>query len=395
MQASSTLNKVTLLIIILTFFVGDNVQAKFGISFVLYKFILVLLCCISIKKIRKYGKKLFPQAVRLLLFVVIYMFFKILSSGSEGNTMMGIIASLPVFIFLTFVSTTANKRQLLSSKQILYNAYILECCIAIIERLFYINIFQLGSGDDIILTTEFSSEEFRSIGLYGHPLQNALVVFVFIIFILIYEPQIKKKFLFAGLGILAIFCFNTRAAMVLSVLCFILYLFYWIKSQKVSGQIKLITVLSIFILGLIIVNLYLSGAIGGRLSSMGLYDDKSAATRVAAFAIFDYYDLKEFIIGVSYDDLQYIKEQIGLFAIENFWLNWLFSYGLLFVLGLIIFYIPFIKRLLKEETLLKKIYIVIPFIVLASTNPSLAVSIVPMTSFLLLSYIMPRTVNND
>lgn len=129
--------------------------------------------------------------------------------------------------------------------------------------------------------------------------------------------------------------------------------------------------------------------IGGRLSSMGLYDDSSASVRVDALDIFKYYDLSDFIFGISQQEIVMLKFRLGLVAVENFWLNWMLGYGVAFIVGLIFFYTPVIKRAMSGSTLLAKAFLFLPFIVLASTNPSLAVSTVPTTAFLLLSHIMP------
>ena len=82
--------------------------------------------------------------------------------------------------------------------------------------------------------------------------------------------------------------------------------------------------MTVFIICSAFYYMYSVGLIGGRLSSMGIYDDNSASVRLAAFTIFDYYNLSDFITGISYNDLQILKYRTGLFAIENFWLNWLF-----------------------------------------------------------------------
>ena len=384
-------NNIIALILILIFFVGDNVLTKYNIQLQMHKFLILALCCMFTIKIKNIGSKYFPQVVKLLLFIVLYTLFKIYTGGSAGNTNMGIIVLIPVFVFLTFVSAI-NVKNMFWYKKLLYIAFVIECGIALIEKLLNINVFQLGIGDEMVLTSEFTSTEFRSIALYGHPLQNALVVFCFLLFILVYENNIKQKFGLAVLGIMSIFCFNTRAAIVISVFCFVVYVFYWMRTNKVSFSIKFITFSVVFLMGVGIVYLYTNGIIGGRLSSMGLYDDKSASVRLDAFTIFDYYNLSDFITGISYNDLQMLKYRTGLYAIENFWLNWLFSYGLIFVVGLIFFYFPVIKRLFKKEKTFVKLFIIIPFFVLASTNPSLAVSIVPMSAFLLLAYIMPKTI---
>lgn len=384
-------NLITL-ILVLVFYIGDNILTKYNIQFSIHKFIILVLCCMFFSKIKNIGSEYFPQAIKLLIFIGLYTLFKVFTGGSAGNTNMGIIVLLPVFIFLAFVSTIRCS-DIRYYKKILYTAYLLECGIAIIEKILNINIFQLGIGDETISTSELTSTEFRSIGLYGHPLQNALVVFCFMIFILIYENNIKLKFGFASLGIISIFCFNARAAIVMSTICFVTYIFYWMKSYKKSSAIKLMTFMTVFIICSAFYYMYSVGLIGGRLSSMGIYDDNSASVRLAAFTIFDYYNLSDFITGISYNDLQILKYRTGLFAIENFWLNWLFSYGLIFIIGLILFYIPLIKKIFQKERKFVKCFLIIPFIVLASTNPSLAVSIVPMSAFLLLAYIMPKTVS--
>ena len=324
------MNIIVFILIVFTFFIGDNVLSKYGIQLQYYKFFLIILCLLCLKKIYSNGIKLFPEAIHLLMFTILYTGFKIFTGGSAGNTNMGIIVILPILIFITYLSM---ERKCLAHKykKILYIAYLFECGIAIIEKLLYINIFQFDIGDEVVMMSGLSSQEFRSIGLYGHPLQNALVVFTFILFILIYEPNIKLKFFLSVLGAISIFCFNTRAAIVMSVLCIVLYMLYWIKVTKKTSRIRITVLVCMFMVFVIIYNLYSSGVIGGRLSSMGLYDDDSASVRIAAWTIFDYYDLSDFIFGINSTELELLKYRVGLYAIENFWLNWILSYGVLFV----------------------------------------------------------------
>lgn len=95
------------------------------------------------------------------------------------------------------------------------------------------------------------------------------------------------------------------------------------------------------------------------------------------------------MFGISQQEIDILKFRLGLIAVENFWLNWMLSYGVVFIVGLVALYYPLLKKLLKNNTLFEKAFLFVPFILLASTNPSLAVSIIPMTSFLLLSRVMP------
>ena len=105
---------------------------------------------------------------------------------------MGIIVILPICIY-TFFRTIENRMTCIMAKRIMYTAYVFECVVAILERILRIRIFQLKISGEIMSLIDTGITEFRSIGLYGHPLQNALVVFIFINFILIYERNNRNK----------------------------------------------------------------------------------------------------------------------------------------------------------------------------------------------------------
>lgn len=381
-------NKIVLAIIVLVFFVGDNVCNKFGFSLPVFKLILCILCAVSLPRIKRIYKTN-PQVIRLLVFCFLYMIFKIATGGQAGNTMMGITVILPIFIYVAY-RVMEKDRNALAYKKVLYLGYVYECLVAIIERIMHTHIFlwnlDIDTADYIM---DFDMTEFRSWGLYGHPLQNAVVIEVFILFILVFEQRVKYKYALSILGVLAILCFNTRAAIVMSSLSVVVYTIYWLRKGRISVTTKSAMLIALlFIIGGVYY-LFSQGMIGGRLSSMGLYDDSSAAVRVAALDIFKYYNLSDFIFGISRHETTMLQFRLGLIAVENFWLNWMLGYGVAFIAGLVFFYTPVIKRILSGSKLFIKTFLFLPFIVLASTNPSLAVSIVPTTAFLLLSHIMP------
>ncbi len=381
-------NKIVLAIIVLAFFMGDNVCNKFGFSLPVFKLILCILCAVSLPRIKSIYKTN-PQVIHLLVFCFLYMIFKIATGGQAGNTMMGITVILPIFIYVAY-RVMEKDRNALAYKNVLYLGYVYECLVALIERIMHTHIFlwniDIDTADYIM---DFDMTEFRSWGLYGHPLQNAVVIEVFILFILVFEQRVKYKYALSILGVLAILCFNTRAAIVMSSLSVVLYTIYWLRKGRISVATKSSMLIALFFIIGGVYYLFSQGMIGGRLSSMGLYDDSSAAVRVAALDIFKYYNLSDFIFGISQHETAMLKFRLGLIAVENFWLNWMLGYGVAFIVGLIFFYTPVIKRVLSGSTFFIKTFLFLPFIVLASTNPSLAVSIVPTTAFLLLSHIMP------
>lgn len=385
-------NKIVLTIILLVFFVGDNILTTFGIPLPQHKLILLLLCSLSLFKL-KITYREFPQIIHLLVFCFVYTLFKVITGGQGGNTMMGVMVMLPILVYIAFRSLEKPKN-ILTYKSILYIGYLFECCISIAERILHMHFFKWQEDIEYALI-DFDVTEFRSFGLFGHPLQNAVVVEVFILFILIYERNIKRKYFLAILGVVAIFCFNTRAAIVMSSVSVAFYTLYWVRTERVSIHVKMALLIAFVAISAFVYHMFTQGLIGGRLSSMGLYDEDSAGVRIEVWNIFNYYELKDFVFGISEKELVFLKSRLGLIAVENFWFNWMLTYGVVFVVGLVLFYIPVFKKIFSGTSLFTSMFLTIPFITLASTNPSLAVSIVPVSSFLLLSYIMPMSnINN-
>lgn len=376
---------------------GDNVTHTLGLSHQTTKFMLLVCCAMASLRTISKGFSACPPGRNLLLFLMTYWLFKIATDHTPGAVSMGVVLFLPVLLYLSFISRV-RKRDILHFKRLLYGIYLIECGIAVIERFILHNTIFVSTFTEVGAvqqpTFQLSIEElleFRAIGLYGHPLQNALIVFVFLLFILIYEFSTRTKLLMVSLGVLAIFCFNARAAILVSTASVGLYCLHLFQESSVKSSVRQNIFVGFLLVLLIFYASYSSGIIGGRLLSMGLFDDSSAATRVRLLNIFDYYDWNDFVFGINRDELMILIQKIGVFAIENFWFNIGLSYGLVCVTGLFFFYIPLMRSIFKQESLFHSLFLIVPYITLASTNLSLSVDIVSMTSFLLLSYIMPRT----
>ena len=74
------------------------------------------------------------------------------------------------------------------------------------------------------------SYEFRSCGLWGHPLSNSCILSLMMPFILLQnEFSIKKKNLLWSIGMLALLCFNSRFSIVLSAVVYILLNYKYLK----------------------------------------------------------------------------------------------------------------------------------------------------------------------
>ena len=146
----------------------------------------------------------FSFSMLLMLQILFYLF-----TGAEGfKSTMSIGA-----MFVAGAMPVNKLRTRNIWKTIFYvflSFYILECSLAIIERIFSTNLPILRVGESLwkgIDTAEDSS--FRSEALLGHPLQNALIVISAMSFILVSKLSINWKFGLWGLGFLALLCFNT------------------------------------------------------------------------------------------------------------------------------------------------------------------------------------------
>lgn len=273
---------------------------------------------------------------------------------------------------------------------ILFFAYIAEVNLAVFERLIGRNVF--GWNSEVIFSIEEMGGDYRSTSLHGHPLANALLVTTAMSFILVSPLKTKIKFSLWLIGFLAVLCFNTRSSIVGNILLLLAYLGYSITlNKRVKGKRKIAMLWSsagIIIIGYIVVFVY---GWGGRLLDMGLFDEESAQVRVNAWDLFAYYDIDKFLWGHSYNEVIAIKYSVGLYHLENFWLGYLLSCGLVFLMIYTILYIFVFKYILRKHSFFNKWFVSLSFLMIASTNNSLDSGFIYIFYFMLLCIVFdPR-----
>ncbi len=161
--------------------------------------------------------------------------------------------------------------------------FFLETSIAIYERFTFSNIINFSENEFYSFEADTFSDDkgFRSRSLLFHPLTNANVLSIMMSFILV-NRYMKKgmKFILLFMGLLALFSFNSRGAM----LCWILILFFrfvlFNKSLVYTGFIILLAYLFLPPIFQIVQDT----GILGRLDFD--FSDSSSETRLLAFAIF-------------------------------------------------------------------------------------------------------------
>lgn len=310
----------------------------------------------------------FSFSMLLMLQILFYLF-----TGAEGfKSTMNIGA-----MFVAGAMPVNELRTRNIWKTIFYvflSFYILECSLAIIERIFSTNLPILRVGESLwkgIDTAEDSS--FRSEALLGHPLQNALIVISAMSFILVSKLSINWKFGLWGLGFLALLCFNTRFAIVFSVLLMGIYLFNEYGSAFTNREKKKIFEYVVVGIFASIVLFFVIG-LGDRLLNMGLMDESSASVRFSLFDIFIGIDFKSLLMPMDLVKFESLMSYRDIRVIENFWIIFLFNYGAIF-LGIIVVVHFFVLRVLyKNYSMFSIVFTAFTFFVTASTNNSLVTS---------------------
>lgn len=381
------MTKLYLIFLFIILFFSQNIMNFLGINnqpiYVIY--IVVSLVFIALNKqciIRKN-----KHVAILFLTALIIGGFKIFfdkSAGSKQVTMLLISAPL---LFGSLPVYWQKSRFWDKGSKLFIAFFICECCLAILERLTLNNIFpwMSRSDDSLMLIDNGDLGEFRSFGLLGHPLQNALPVATIMTFIL-FSTTIKAKHKVALwlMGFVAILCFNTRSSIVGTGLIMLAYILYqYLSNKKLSFAKKNVMLFGIAAISVAIIALAIHFHLGGRLMEMGLYDEESAQVRVNTWSIFDFFDVNYFLWGLPQNERQMVIYHSGLFTTENFWIDYMLSIGIVALSALLLIYIYTLRNLYKGYSLIQVIFTAGTFLLIASTNNSLSSGWMPIFIYLM------------
>lgn len=382
--------KIRLIILSILLFFGTNVAHTLGVDI---KMIYAILIGISILFIVDRTKEVASnKALSFLLFwVVAYSLYKLTNDLSEGARMAALqILGAPIiyaaFPKLNYRLSSKNVYLWRNMTKIFFYFFMVEVTIVILERLVGHAFFRMV--DSSMLIANYDAGSFRSGGLLGHPLYNSLVISVMMSFILVSRLNLKLRLILWFLGFLAILCLNGRSSIVGNLLIFISFILYTIFVDKTTkNKDRRLLIGSFIVFGLIAFVGVKTMDLGGRLFEMGLFDDSSAQVRVDIWSIFNYFDLNDFLFGLSFKDREMILYSSGLFTTENFWIDQMFQFGLIFLVIYVYLYVKIISVILKGYTKFNTLIVVSTFVLIASTNNSLSSSFLALCIFLFLCHI--------
>lgn len=343
---------------------------------------------------------------QVLIFMAFFVYYKHLKFGIEEKCMFAVIAImlfvnifikgeyqitnyvssiiLPVSLSCLLDTYSGDERLRHKIQKIILWFFYIECGMSIVERILKVHFLGDG-GDDTISFME--SYEFRSQSLWGHPLSNAGMMTYLLVFILQWdEISIKRKNILWGLGMLALLCFNSRMAIVCSAALYVL-----INYKELSHSKHKITILFFMCLlaGGFFYALFFT-PLGGRLLNMGLYgSDYSSLARTQILDIFDGLDLNKYMfIGIPYSQIEIIQIKAGLdfLIIENPWIIFIFRYGIVQTVAMVVFFIPIFKKWLLPYGKVNAIIVSVFFLAIVSSSNSLGVGSTAIVQLLLFAY---------
>ena len=286
-----------------------------------------------------------------------------------------------MYSFILFGKYAANekKRQMVAGILIIY--FLSNCSLALIERILGFHLFEYSVSMKL-------GASFRSFAFGGHPLANAVVISTIMNFLWITEISPIKKIQYSVLCFMALFCFNTRFAIVVTAFFFCVFILHLMRERGISFRIKQHVMSICFIMGIVFCFLISYTSFGGRLMNIGLYDDDSAGARLQVLLVFDKYAYSDFIWGMTLDETTELMHSSGIYGVinENPWLIFLFRFGLIFTIIMVTVFFLYFKQIIKGISFYEKSIIVLPMLFIISSFNSIGVDSVALSVWVLCCY---------
>lgn len=308
------------------------------------------------------------QEVWIITIVVVLCMVKYLIQDVPAIERMYLTFISPMLISILLFNSTLTSRKVLRALILLF--FLVECLLAIYERVSSINVFPYIDEDTI---ENLADLQFRSTAILGHPLLNALVVSIIMVSVMISDSKLMIKGWVYTLGLVAILCFNARAATLIWVLLSLITTFYLLRSKRGRSRTKLIVIAFVICVAIGVGYLILVEGFADRLvnnnANGGLYDS-SAKARIDVFAAFDYVKDRDLIFGQSAYYLM-ITDKLGQAGVENSYIVLILYYGVPAFLLFVLSYFFWLSKYLKNLSTLEKCMLFLGFILLGSANNSL------------------------
>lgn len=358
---------------------GENATNSFTKIHPLSYFLIIISAIhfLSIGSLEKMERLIRFNAVefRMLLSILLVLAYLLLSSNLTSISFIIDTLVCPVLFAINFRCYPKKLKR--NARRLGLYLILVNSLIAIVERLFSTNIFPISTG---------YGEVFRSTALLGHPLNNALITIVFLLYVISISIPYKKKLYYVFIFLAALLCYGARgslfAAILSILLLFVLPIFS--SNRNYFKQINKINVLfSLGLVTLLVLFLIFNSPLGERLMHVSLYDS-SAQVREESLKLIDFSNMSRYLTATSSSDMEMMSHRLDIGIIENFFIIWTLKFGAIFTcLLLLVMYSWFYLRMPIQSSLQGHITITILFLA-SATNNSLATSTTTLTLFVVI-----------
>jgi hypothetical protein len=364
--------------VLLIMFLSTSVAAKLGIMQVgTFSSIILVALFMYIFFTHKINIKFKPE-FQIIFVGFLIIFIKVMLGQYDQIKLAIFFVMIPMFI-----SVVLGKQRNFSLKflqNLILFFFVLECFLAIYERITLSHIFPLSEEIRLITIEDLL---FRSSSFLGHPLNNALCVSVIMGFILCSNIKSLYKIVYLLLGFIAILCFNARAAIIIWGVLLTIHFLKIVLNKRTKNTIR---VLILLFFSFLIYSVYIvitDFGFGGRLLKSEIMDG-SANTRLEVLDAFKFINTNDLIFGDANNYIS-VMNKLGAGGVENSYIVFIIQYGLIITLILILLYAQLISRFLKNYSFYDRFILLSSFILLGSTNNGLA-SATPLIFFILCYY---------
>jgi len=309
------------------------------------------------------------RAVFVIVLAVIILIFKFVLGQNYIKKVL-LLLFIPMLMSICFENLTKKDLKLLF--RVVVILYIFQCGLSIAEWTLNRNFFEMN----VPIDNEFWMKMgfFRSTALFGHPLENAQIVAVFMAFIAVSEFKRKsfQIFLFF-LGYVSLFCFNARGATMVVTVFTVPYLIWKINNSTPPNK-RWIIKLGIFVMCCGMFYMVTQTTLGGRLMNMDLMDG-SAKTRVQVFQFHKFYQSHDDFLWGHSDLYYYMTLKLGAGGVENGVVAMILDYGIIFTIPLLLLLFIFQYNKLSVYSNLERWILLAVFFLIGSMNPNLKMPI--------------------
>jgi hypothetical protein len=281
---------------------------------------------------------------------------------------------------LAVMLETASPKQKRFLAKLMIALCVINVFVALIESSTHTLWFPLNLDPDIADKLTDTEVDFRANAFFNHPLTGSLVTAMSIF--LLYGMRMRLIYSAALFGILLVglFAYGGRTALGVTLTIVAVSAIWTLFSGIVRRNLELDFVIA-FIAGTIVIPLLIfvivtQTNISERIIDT-LYFDGSAEVRVTQWEVFRLLSLENWLFGISHDNLDILKYQIGLGGkqvdIENFWALMLLNLGAIGFAAFLLVFAAFLWHLGKQARNVNGWLLLIAALIIDTSSNSLGV----------------------